>query len=301
MKTDALTRLATTKTLKLDFVGVGPGRSGTSWLHANFATHPQVALPKAPIKEVYFFDENYQRGFGWYQKHFAESDALVDKCIGEFGPSYFDVAEAPERIQAHNPNCKIIISVRDPVERAFSVFLHLARLGRVAQTFDEAVKQEPRIVTKGHYKQHVQHWLNYFPLEQMHFVLLDDIKQQPLPTLNQFCDFLGVSGFMANQIMAEAVNAAYVSKLPLMQPLNRLKQSLSRAARKNHNYGLLSLGHKANNLVNRWFVSDMPREQYPQLSAEKKQLLYELYAEDITFIEQLLQKSLNVPGLNSQK
>jgi len=102
----------TARELRLpDFVGVGPGRTGTTWLHEVLKGH--VNLP-AGIKETDFFTTNYNKGIEWYADHFRDADRI--RPTGEINP-YFGFPEAAERIAIHIPRCKIICTFRNPVER----------------------------------------------------------------------------------------------------------------------------------------------------------------------------------------
>ncbi len=99
-----------------DFIGVGPGRTGTTWLHE--VLKGRVNLP-AGIKETDFFTTNYNKGIEWYAHHFRDADRV--RPTGEVNP-YFGFPEAAERIALHIPRCKIICSFRNPVERIYSAY-----------------------------------------------------------------------------------------------------------------------------------------------------------------------------------
>src|SRR5690554_3991052 len=110
-------------TMKLDFIGVGPMRAGTTWLHHALSQHPEIVLPRE--KETFYFDRYFDRGEAWYAAHFEER--LGSALYGEIGASYFSSDAARERIYASSPGALIIVSVREPAERAFSSFIHLTR------------------------------------------------------------------------------------------------------------------------------------------------------------------------------
>ena len=100
-----------------DFIGVGPPRTGTTWLHEVLKT--QVGVP-AGIKETHFFTLHYDKGLAWYQAHFYKCP--VNRPIGEFCPSYFDSPEARGLIARHIPRCKIICTLREPAGRLYSQY-----------------------------------------------------------------------------------------------------------------------------------------------------------------------------------
>src|SRR6202167_2725285 len=99
-----------------DFIGVGPGRTGTTSLHE--VLKGRVNLP-AGIKETDFFTTNYHKGIEWYAHHFRDADRT--RPVGEVNP-YFGFPEAAERIATHIPRCRIICSFRNPVERIYSAY-----------------------------------------------------------------------------------------------------------------------------------------------------------------------------------
>ena len=98
-----------------DFIAVGPPRTGTSWLHRAIAAN--VGRPRG-LKETKYFTENYDKGLDWYSAFFR--DYPSDLRIAEICPQYFAFDEARERIRHHIPDCRIICTLRDPVERLYS-------------------------------------------------------------------------------------------------------------------------------------------------------------------------------------
>ncbi len=135
-KQDSEIRLAT----RLDFVAVGPFKTGTSWMYSYLVDYNQVALP-TKVKETFFFDSKFSKGTDWYYSHFDQ--IKNSQKVGEVAPSYFNSIEAPERIRQINPNCKIIVTLREPVSRLVSFYLHMKQRGEIAPqtSFVEALSQ----------------------------------------------------------------------------------------------------------------------------------------------------------------
>lgn len=107
------------------FVGVGAQKAGTTSLHAWLRQHPQIFLPA--LKEVHYFDLQHGKGPRWYRRHFAAA-APGQRC-GEITPYYLLHPLAPERIAALLPEARLIVLLRDPVERTLSQLRHSIRLG----------------------------------------------------------------------------------------------------------------------------------------------------------------------------
>jgi hypothetical protein len=229
----------------------------------------------------------------WYKNHFGELDHF-EGVVGEFGPSYFDVKEAPHRIRDLNKDCRIIVSIRNPVDRVFSVFLHLVRNGVVPPDFETAIEKVPRIITKSHYKQHTQRWIDCFGLERMHFVFFDDIKHQPQQTLDQMCEFIGISSFPTKEIIDSPINASHLPRFAWIKQINLMRRIASRFLREHQGFKIISWGQRIRAFFPDWLSPRVPQEGYPVLSKDQRRYLYNLYAEDIDYLESLLNRSLNL-------
>ena len=121
-----------------DFLGIGTQKGGTTYLHGLLTQHPQVFL--AHPKELHFFSLQHQRGLEWYASHFAKAKA--EQRCGEVTPYYLFHPLAAERIAAALPAVKLIVLLRDPVERALSQYFHSKRLGLEPLALEEALAAE---------------------------------------------------------------------------------------------------------------------------------------------------------------
>jgi hypothetical protein len=111
--------------IKADFLVTGVMKGGTTILYDFITSHPEVN--KATQKEIHYFSLNYEKGDKWYSDYFSENGNLN----GEASPTYFDLATSrtiPTMINRHNPNAKIIVILREPVERAISHYNHLVKV-----------------------------------------------------------------------------------------------------------------------------------------------------------------------------
>ncbi len=109
-----------------NFIVIGPGKTGTTWLYQCLAAHPGIKLARN-TKETVFFADYYDRGLGWYEKFFEGLDGAA--AIGEVSNTYFFTPEAPARIAAAVPKVKLIAFLRNPVERVVSLYLFRLRNG----------------------------------------------------------------------------------------------------------------------------------------------------------------------------
>ena len=266
----------------LDFVAVGPQRTGTTWMHEVFEPHPQLCLPRH-VKETMFFDRYYQKGSGWYEAHFKHGTA--GQIRGEFGPTYFDCPDAPARIHAMNPICKIIVNVRNPIDRALSLYRHHLTRGRLRGTFREAFDTHPRILDSGRYSVHIPRWINQFGSERIHYVALDDIYERPAVLTGGVCDFLGISYDVDLDWSKSKVGAPNV-------PWSR---RLAGAAVKTSNWLHGKRLHWLVHTAKRWRIQKLflagATHPLPQLTGEEREELLKVYSDDIAYLEELLDRS----------
>lgn len=268
----------------IDFLCVGPQRTGTTWLYEMLCQHPHLFVPKE-VKETMFFDRNYRRGFDWYAQYFKER--LWGQLLGEIAPTYFDDPDVPNRIVDVAPGCDIIISLRHPADRAFSLYLHHLRKGRVPRDLWQAIEQKRRIVTAGHYAIHIPRWQTVFGADQVHVLFLDDIKKRPQQVLDQICTLIGVERMERPARRNQKVNAA---SMPRFLWLARGAAFLTTTF---HEYGLHQLVEFGKKLGLKKLAYTGGEDGMPKLSANDREQLIRTYDEDIAFVEGLTGRDLS--------
>ena len=203
-----------------DFLIIGAQKSGTTWLADQLSLHPRVYM--AP-DEIHYFDkaQNFARGQSWYASHFAKAGPT--QLIAEKTPDYLwangDGAEGhlPDvhlKLYQTLPSARLIVVLRNPVERALSALTHLVRTRRIAppHNVDELLlgKKHARIrghgvISKGFYYRQLAAYVRLFNRSQMLILIFEeDIARAPESGLSQVCRFLGISP-IAPQI-SEAVH-----------------------------------------------------------------------------------------------
>jgi Sulfotransferase family len=173
------------------YVGIGAQKCASSWLHRILAEHPQVAVPQ--VKELDFFSYRYDHGHQWYESCFRTTK--LARARGEISPSYFCEPMAPERVARYLPEAKILLSLRDPVERALSNHRHEVRVGHLTGpdlSFEFGLANNPMYVEQGLYATHLRNWLHHFPREEILVVLMEDIEADPQAVSRTVYRFLGV-------------------------------------------------------------------------------------------------------------
>jgi hypothetical protein len=171
-----------------NFLYVGPDKAGSSWLHETLLRHPDVYL--TPAKDLYFFDRYYERGLDWYLDQFR--DARAEEVVGEVCQDYLFHPRAAARIRRDLGCVRIMVSLRDPVERAWSSFLYMRKHGEQPDTFAQALRSRPELLDHGRYATALGRFLEQFPRELIHVALFDDLVADPQSYLDSVTDFLGV-------------------------------------------------------------------------------------------------------------
>lgn len=202
--------------MRLAAVGVGPQRTGSSWLWECLRTHPELCFPAA-VKETHFLDERFERGWAWYAAHFAHRRP-GQHCV-EISATYFDVPAAAARLHAHAPDCRVVVTLRDPAARAYSLYLHHRAKGRLRTDFEDALLEHPRLLEASRYARHLPRWRALFGDTRVQAVLLDDVAACPAGVLRQVHDFLGVAALPPPAVAGERVNPASLPTHPVLARL----------------------------------------------------------------------------------
>ena len=120
-----------------DFLVIGVQKGGTRFLYHCLSQHPGITLPFD--KEVHFFDRDFKKGINWYKAFFPLKLFSKSKIAGEITPRYIMNPDAPERSHTVLPNARIIVLLRDPIERAHSHFQMTRRVYELEMDFQEFV------------------------------------------------------------------------------------------------------------------------------------------------------------------
>ena len=169
------------------FVHVGPPRTGTTWLHEVMLGH--IGLPSE--KETRFFDVRYDRGAKWYCDLFG--DYPPDVPGGEMGPTYFSNAISRERIKHDIPDCKIVVTFREPAARLYSLYRLLRSERRpVNDTFDGYWRFQINCgADLCSYATHLKRWQATFGKSRVLVLFYEDLSSNPQGYLDTVCDFIG--------------------------------------------------------------------------------------------------------------
>lgn len=173
-----------------DFIGIGAQKAATSWIHFCLYDHPQIYLP--PTKELHFFSRHYQRGADWYREQF--STCTDDQLAGEISPSYLYDQATPERIHQWNPDVKLLVSLRNPVDRSISAFRYERKMGVApeGERLSDAFQQRRKYLLHSHYHAALSRYLELFSPDRLLVCIYEDIALDPRAFVRRVLEFLEV-------------------------------------------------------------------------------------------------------------
>lgn len=205
------------------YIGIGAQKCASTWLHRILAPHPQVAVPE--VKEIDFFSHRYDRGYQWYESCFPIRHAH-QRAAGEISPSYFSDPCVPPRVARYAPTARIIVSLRDPVERALSNHRHEVRAGHLTGSdlsFERGIENNPMYVEQGLYARHLRSWLEHFPSAQVLVVLMEDVVNDPEAVSRTVYRFIGVDEAFMPATAHGQFNRSYATR---SRPVANFKDNL---------------------------------------------------------------------------
>ena len=173
-----------------DFVGVGAQKAGTSWWHALLEAHPDVHRPAHQPKELHYFDVLWDRPWSAadatrYARYFPRPTGSI---TGEWTPGYMIDFWAPGLIARAAPAARILILLRDPIERFRSGLTHSDDASRTSLSHRDAAGAFQR----GLYAQQLRRVLDAFPREQVHIGQYEACREDPARELTRTFTFLGL-------------------------------------------------------------------------------------------------------------
>lgn len=214
---------------RVDFLGIGVQKAGTTWLHRMLAAHPEVFMAQGDDKDLRFFNAYYDRGYLWYERHFEDAGA---RRRGEFSTSYFYSKDAPERVYRYNPEMRLLLSLRDPVARLISHHRHEIRVGRIAPDvpLERAIESNPSYVEQSMYASQLSRWLEWFPRTSLCIVIFEEMFRDPAQTLRDVYRFVGVSPSFVPRGLDAKINEGRIPRSRLVERGVRIAASTLRKA-----------------------------------------------------------------------
>lgn len=188
-----------------DFIGIGADHAGLGIITSLLAAHPAIA---SDIPTRNFFDktECTDQTCAVYEAALPARGKKKLK-VGEVSPGYLASPVAAERIVAAYPTSKLFVIVRNPLDRAVSIYEQAKRAGRVAPHVSCAryLADHPALQTGGFYAHHLHSYFVYYTSLQLHVIVYEDFAKDPIKVMEELYGFLGIDvHFMAKELLAYA-------------------------------------------------------------------------------------------------
>ncbi len=225
---------------------LGAAKCGTTTLHAYLDNMPDVCMSRS--KEPFFFEAEFEKGLAFYQeKYFAHWKG--EPIIGDARHRNLYLPYVPKRIHQVNPNAKLLVILRNPIDRALSHWHHRCYHKAETLPFDEAIQEDFKRIEKGlcykepeeiaghaqavldpsikgsegiyrtfldsgYYCEQIQRYLAFFPRENLKVILLEDLSTRPEEIINDLVAYLGIDSFrnQFSQIIYENTARLLVNK-----------------------------------------------------------------------------------------
>jgi len=289
----------TTDAFKPGFFVLGAAKCGTNTLHQYFDRMPDVCVPWP--KESSFFSHHFDKGMDYYRRtYFGHWKGR--QCIGDMSVFNLYCPDAPLRIHQLAPDARLIVMVRNPIERAHADWHFQSQRNRETRSFEQAIEQEMsqrdqvwdvsgedkkrRYLDSGHYHEQVERYLQLFSRQQLKIILIDDLIARPGEVVSDVVSFLNLDPARNRFEAAIHVNKAggLVNKKTLRYRGWRLFRSL-------HKRRMLAgpIWHWANDRL-------VPRTQgarKPVLCDDTRQLLGQYYQPGIESLSEFLGRDLS--------
>lgn len=234
------------------FIVAGAPKCGTTALYFYLLSHPQVAGPSQ--NEMGFFSQNYEHGLDWYRSHFPIKMVTSWRArysgkeiiTGEHTPAYVMHPLAAQRMADTLPDVRLIILLRDPVERAYSHYQHEFRCGHENLCFRDAIAMEPQrtaqeldrmrselgyrgpeyvrhaYLDQGKYRPKLEQFFRHFDRSQIMIIKSENLFEQTQDVLDEVLDFLCLDPFKLKNV--ERVNSG--EYMPLREADPSLESAL---------------------------------------------------------------------------
>ena len=186
-----------------DFIIIGAGKCGTTSLYNYLGCHPQILLPNK--KEPRFFDKNFAHGYEWYLAQFPAISDRHDLLTGEASPSYLFLPQVAQRIRNFAPNIKLIVMLRNPVERSISDYYQNKKSGRNQKSLEDVIKEEIQryeqktdtelsyrggSLLRSLYYYKLQRWMKIFPKNQFLIIKSENFFAKTAQSMKNIFEFL---------------------------------------------------------------------------------------------------------------
>ncbi len=191
-----------------DFLSIGSPRSATTWLYTNLAKHPEIFVPS--LKELHFFDDGIEKGpynlgidfnknshWKWYYAIYKQGQG---KLKGDITPSYMILPlERIQLVKRNLPNVKLIMGIRNPVERIWSgikrsiYFDKGLNPNKIDYSYINMYMSKQRLYSRSDFISAIKNWETVFNQRSIYYYFYSDVRNRPIHVLSSIAKFLGVN------------------------------------------------------------------------------------------------------------
>jgi hypothetical protein len=258
-----------------NFLYIGPDKAGSSWLHEVLLSHPQIYM--TPAKDLYYFDRYYTKGTDWYAAHFTR--AADEQIVGEICQDYLFHPGAAQRIDETLHDPRFMVTLRDPVDRAFSSYLYMLKMGEKPGDFGQALTRRPELLDHGRYGQGLDRFADRFGDDKIHVSVFDDLQSDPQDFVDHVLKFLAVTPMELSEELLAA-------RLPASKARSVGVARLARAAAdwtREHNGAAIVGRVKRASVIQRLLYE--PLRERPEVGAAEKAHIREALDADVRRVE----------------
>jgi len=276
-----------------NFLYIGASKAGSSWIFECLKEHPDAFVP--PAKDVHFFHLHYEKGVAWYQGFFK--GGKDKKAVGELSHDYFLFEEVADKIKALNPDVKLLVSLREPVDKMLSNY-HYAKRTYLKEevSFEDFFFHHERY-QKNHYQNMHKETANYyqnlrpfyerFPKENILVVFFDDLKTQPEKFIQSIYQFLEIDEAFVPSVLHTKVNPQQKARFSIVARLAYSTASVLRGL------GLANVvGAVKRNAFFEKMLYQKPKEKTSVLEEDVRRKVYDYYVGDYNKLSALIGRDL---------
>jgi hypothetical protein len=298
-----------------NFVIIGGGKSGTTSLDYYLNQHPDIFM--SPRKEPNFFgyelaDEYdflddpsellYYRLSVTDQENYLNlfKNATPKQSVGEVSVTYLYHEKACQQIHHHIPKAKIVVILRQPTERLYSRFLHLARIDQLpSENFSDCLDKRNELwwtrndlVKEGFFYKHLSKFYKMFDAENIKVFLFEDLKSDPRKLMRELYDYIGVDSSFEPDMSIKLNTSGFIKNRLFNSVFGEAKGLIktARALLPKSIYAKLKTNHKVLKIKNKIREKNLHK---PKLDFELKKEVNEIYADDIKKLALLINRDLS--------
>lgn len=273
---------------------IGPMRTGSTWLYEYLSSRADVCLPRG-VKETFYFAENYGKGEDWYQSHFRHYDPAQHRRIVDVSPTLFPNHAAIARVRKRLRHPVLLATLRHPIDRAWSHYMHLRQYGATTLDFDAAVRDIPAIIEASLYAKHLACWLDAFGRDAVRITFYNDLKKRQVEYVRQVNAAFGLPDADAEALPSARVNSGSLPRnLLLAQVTRRTAATLRRSGL----HQIVNAG-KRMGLSNLVYGRSRDAAAQPAMHPRTRAYLAERFAADLDDLERLL--AINVDAWRERR